>query len=188
MGLIPLLAIILPLSIKGYAEPSVYPKPVLQSNGQAGSYQNPIPTDHSSNSTTVSVNPSSDAKPPTPLLGWDLEWQDWQGLNYTLFGQRPRGLYWADDEEKPSFPALFMDRAELTGKFGGRVDLDAAFFVNPDGMGKVSNQLEVRRWRFHTTGDAIILVPFSLCCGTVILAGMPKSSVQGWQDLAYFIS
>jgi len=27
----------------------------------------------------------------------------------------------------------------------------------------------------------------SVCCRTVILAGMPKSSVQGWQALAYFV-
>lgn len=50
---------------------------------------------------------------------------------------------------------------ELTGKFGGRVDLDTAFYVNGDGMGPVANQVELRRWRFYTTGDAILLLPFS---------------------------
>jgi hypothetical protein len=28
-------------------------------------------------------------------------------------------------------------------------------------MGPVSDDVEIRRWRFYTTGDAIVLVPFS---------------------------
>lgn len=50
---------------------------------------------------------------------------------------------------------------QLTGKIGGRVDLDAAVFVNGGGMEPVPDDVEVRRWRFYTTGDAILLVPFS---------------------------
>lgn len=66
-----------------------------------------------------------------------------------------------DDEELPSFPSLFTDRVKVTGKIGGRVDLDAAFFVNSNGMEPTPNIVELRRWRFYTTGDAIFLVPFS---------------------------
>lgn len=93
---------------------------------------------------------------------WNLEWRGWDGLHYTFFGSRPRGgRALTDDEELPSFPSLFTDRVKVTGKIGGRVDLDAAFFVNANGMEPTANIVELRRWRFYTTGDAIFLVPFS---------------------------
>ncbi len=93
---------------------------------------------------------------------WDLEWQGWYGLHYTFYGSRPKGgRALTDDEEAPSFPSLFTDRVKLSGKIGGRVDLDAAFFVNGNGMEPTPNLVELRRWRFYTTGDAILLVPFS---------------------------
>jgi len=93
---------------------------------------------------------------------WNLEWQGWDGLHYTFYGSRPRGgRAFTDDEETPSFPSLFTDRVKLSGKIGGRVDLDAAFFVNGNGMEPTANIVELRRWRFYTTGDAIFLVPFS---------------------------
>jgi len=94
---------------------------------------------------------------------WNLEWQGWNGLHYTLYGSRPkgRGRALTDDEETPSFPSLFTDRIKLSGKIGGRVDLDTALFVNGNGMEPTANIVELRRWRFFTTGDAIFLVPFS---------------------------
>ena len=94
---------------------------------------------------------------------WNLAWQRWNGLHYTLYGSRPkgRGRALTDNEETPSFPSLFTDRIKLSGKIGGRVDLDSAFFVNGNGMEPTANIVELRRWRFFTTGDAIFLVPFS---------------------------
>ncbi|MCX7111268.1 MAG: porin [Proteobacteria bacterium] len=93
---------------------------------------------------------------------WNLEWQGWDGLHYTFYGSRPKGgRALTDDEEAPSFPSLFTDRVKLSGKIGGRVDLDAAFFVTGNGMEPTPNIVELRRWRFYTTGDAILLVPFS---------------------------
>jgi len=94
---------------------------------------------------------------------WNLEWQGWNGLHYTLYGSRPngRGRALTDDEETPSFPSLFTDRIKLSGKIGGRVDLDTSFYVNGNGMEPTANIVELRRWRFFTTGNAIFLVPFS---------------------------
>ena len=94
---------------------------------------------------------------------WNLQWKGWNGLHYTLYGSRPngRGRALTDNEETPSFPSLFTDRIKLSGKIGGRVDLDSAFFVNGNGMEPTANIVELRRWRFFTTGDAIFLVPFS---------------------------
>jgi phosphate-selective porin OprO/OprP len=94
---------------------------------------------------------------------WQLEWRGWDGLHYTLYGNRPKGRGWAltDDDKTPAFPSLFTDRVMLSGKIGGRVDLDAAFFVPGDGMEPTSNIVELRRWRFYATGDAIFLLPFS---------------------------
>jgi len=83
------------------------------------------------------------------------------GLHYTLFSRRAAGWSWVKDEDKPAFPSLFLDRAELEGKIGGRLDLDVAFFVNGDGMGQVANQVEVRRSRFYTSGALETAVRFS---------------------------
>lgn len=106
--------------------------------------------------------------PPSPVglpdkrrFAWDINWQGWDGLHYGLYRQRDRGQAWTDDAENPSFPSLFTDRWSLRGKFGGRVDLDSAFFVNGGGIEAVPSQVELRRWRFYLTGDAVFLVPFS---------------------------
>lgn len=101
--------------------------------------------------------------------GWS--WQGWDGLHYNLSRQNRSGWAWTKDEKKPALPSLFLDRLEVTGKIGGRVDLDAAFFVNGDGMPPEANQLEVRRWRFYTTGDAILLVPFSYSVNVMAVNG-----------------
>ena len=110
----------------------------------------------------VPVTPKQPAPEMVPFH-WNLEWQGWNGLHYSFFGSRPKGRGWAltDDEATPSFPSLFTDRAKLSGKIGGRVDLDTAFFVNGNGMEPTANIVELRRWRFFTTGDAIFLKPFS---------------------------
>lgn len=92
---------------------------------------------------------------------WDLEWRGWDGLHYKLYGSRHRGFAVTNDEQRPAFPSLFTDRAMISGKIGGRVDLDGAFFVPADGMEAQANIVELRRWRFFTTGNAIFLIPFS---------------------------
>lgn len=97
----------------------------------------------------------------SPEAYWGLSWRGWNGLHYTLHGQHPVGWAWTRDEEEPPFPSLFLDRVDLTGKLGGRVDLDAASFVSGGGMGKVADQVELRRWRFYFSGNAIFLAPFS---------------------------
>ena len=113
----------------------------------------------------------SDSPPPWAEGRWSLSWQGWDGLHYSFFGQRPTGRFWSKDEEQPAFPSLFLDRVDVAGKIGGRVDLDAAFFVDGDGMGPVANQVELRRWRFFTTGDAIFLVPFSYSATVMAVNG-----------------
>ncbi|WP_045227142.1 hypothetical protein [Methyloterricola oryzae] len=75
-------------------------------------------------------------------------------MHYAFLRQNRSGWAWPVDEDKPA--GLFLDRMLLTGKIGGRMDLDAAFFVNGDGMEPVANQVEARRWRIHTSGDATL--------------------------------
>lgn len=103
----------------------------------------------------------SDIPPAGPTADWDLSWRGWDGLHYTVYGQHPAGWAWTRGEKAPPFPSLFLDRVEATGKVGGRVDLDVAFFVNGGGMAPVADQIDLRRWRFFTRGDMTLLVPFS---------------------------
>jgi phosphate-selective porin OprO/OprP len=109
--------------------------------------------------------------PPWAVTRWDWSWQGWDGLHYHFFRQNRSGWIWTRDEEKPAFPSLFLDRVDVAGKIGGRVDLDAAFFVNGGGMDPQANQVEVRRWRFYATGDAILLVPFSYSVNVMAVNG-----------------
>jgi len=101
------------------------------------------------------------ASPGARRVEWDFAWRGWDGLHYSLHTYHPRGFNLTDDEQAPAFPSLFTDRMAWSGKIGGRVDLDAAFFVSSGGSEPVPNQVELRRWRFFASGDAIVLVPFS---------------------------
>lgn len=96
-----------------------------------------------------------------PSWSWDFNWRGWDGLHYSLRVDRPRGRVWTDDPERPGFPSLFTDRVILEGKIGGRVDFDTAFFAGGNGMGPHANRVELRRWRFFATGEAIVLVPIA---------------------------
>lgn len=106
------------------------------------------------------VKPLAEASAKSQL-SWEINWRGWDGLHYSLNRQRGRGQAWTEDPDKPSFPSLFTDRWGIEGKFGGRVDLDTAFFVNGAGFQSVPNQVELRRWRFYLAGDAIFLIPLS---------------------------
>ena len=112
-----------------------------------------------------------DASRPWAVTRWDWSWHGWDGLHYHFLRRNRSGWIWTRDEEKPALPSLFLDRVDATGKVGGRVDLDAAFFVNGDGMAPEANQVKVRRWRFYTTGDAILLVPFSYSVNVMAVNG-----------------
>ncbi len=103
-----------------------------------------------------------DSSPPAKAdLYGSLDWRGWQGLQYKGSVRHPYDWKWTDDEQDPSFPSLFLDRLTINGKFGARVDLDAAAYAPADGIGPVADRLQVRRWRVYTTGDAIVVVPFS---------------------------
>ena len=108
--------------------------------------------------------PHAKASPGSgPTVDWHLTWQGWNGLHYRLHARRGegRGKAWTNDPEKPAFPSLFMDHVRLDGKIGGRVDFDTAYFVDSTGAGPHGIRMELRRWRFFATGEAIVLVPFA---------------------------
>lgn len=102
---------------------------------------------------------------------WDWAWEGWDGLHYAICRGNRSGWAWTQDEKNPDFPSLFLDRVAIGGKIGGRVDLDAAAFVNGDGMEPVPNGTEVRRWRFFTSGDGIFLIPFSYSVNLMAVSG-----------------
>jgi len=106
---------------------------------------------------------------PWALTRWTWSWKGWDGLHYAFLRQNRSGWAWPVDDDKPA--GLFLDRMVLSGKIGGRVDLDAAFFVNGDGMEPVANQVEVRRWRFYASGDATLLLPFSYSVNVMAVDG-----------------
>ena len=133
--------------------------PILGRPAQSPDNISPAEPPHNTAVAPEALPPSAPEKVPSH---WNLEWRGWDGLHYTFYGSRPKGgRALTDDEEAPAFPSLFTDRVKVNGKIGGRVDLDAAFFVNGNGMEPTANIVELRRWRFYTTGDAIFLVPFS---------------------------
>jgi phosphate-selective porin OprO/OprP len=152
----------LPFSAKLAALPvdeANLPIPILDRPAQPSDNFNPAELSQNTGVAPAALEASAPEKVPSH---WSLEWRGWDGLHYTFYGSRPRGgRALTDDEFSPSFPSLFTDRVKVRGKIGGRVDLDAAFYVNGNGMEPTANIVELRRWRFYTTGDAIFLVPFS---------------------------
>ena len=118
---------------------------------------------------TTSVRSATPSSAQAGLHG-GLDWRGWQGLHYEGSAQHPRDWKWTDDEKEPSFPSIFLDRLTMKGKVGARVDLDAAAFAPADGLGPVANDVQVRRWRVYTTGDAIVVVPFSYTLSVVAVA------------------
>lgn len=99
-----------------------------------------------------------------------MDWRGWEGLHYQGAARHGRDWKWTDDERQPMFPSLFLDRLTLAGKFGARLDLDAAVFAPADGFGAAANGVQVRRWRLYTSGDAITLMPFSYTLSIVAVA------------------
>ncbi len=110
------------------------------------------------------------SRPARLELGGSLDWRGWQGLRYEAYARRPQAWKLTDDEAEPSFPSIFFDRLSIKGKFGARVDLDAATFASGDGLAQVPDQVQVRRWRVYTAGDAIMLIPFSYTFSVIAVA------------------
>jgi phosphate-selective porin len=103
-------------------------------------------------------------------IGGSLDWRGWQGWHYEGYVRHRHDWKWTDDDKEPSFPSIFLDRLSIQGKFGARVDLDAAAFAPADGLGPVANGVQVRRWRIYTSGEAIAVIPFAYTFSVVAVA------------------
>lgn len=100
-----------------------------------------------------------------PGPGGSLEWRGWQGLHFEA-----RAGGGVEEAEAAPSPALYFDRLAVRGKLGARVDLDAAAYAGADGMGRIDNGVQLRRWRLHASGDAVAALPFSYTFSVVAVA------------------
>ncbi len=98
---------------------------------------------------------------------WNLEWQGWEGIQFeavqktqlknpmATLGLQPEG-----DGPRP-LSHLHLEQVKMSGKLGGRLEVDAATFVTTGDLTGFDPGIELRRLRITLGGDCILILPVS---------------------------
>ena len=86
---------------------------------------------------------------------WDFSWRGWDGL-YMSASQKTRF-------KNPVTPlhVFNFEQVKVTGKIGGRLEVDGAAFSTTGNLTGFDNGVELRRARITAKGDVLLAVPFS---------------------------
>jgi phosphate-selective porin OprO/OprP len=85
---------------------------------------------------------------------WDSSWRGWEGLHFSA--SKKTRL----PESITGLSILTFDKVELTGKLGGRLEVDAAAFTTKGNLTGFDNGIELRRARITASGESILTLPF----------------------------
>lgn len=117
--------------------------------------------------TTVRVEtaPESGAAPKPKTFEWNLCWGGWDGLEMTLTEKtrwvHPLQALGLLPPRSVNLPVIHVDQVKLEGNLGGLLEVDGAAFSTTDALTAFDDGVQLRRARVVTSGDAILLVPFS---------------------------
>ena len=108
---------------------------------------------HAADAAAPAVEPAAAEADGDLPFEWAFEWRGWDGLHF-LASQRTGA-----PDELTGRRFVDLERVQVRGRVGARLDLDAATFGGPvlDG---VAGGTDVRRARINVRGDSLFIVPF----------------------------
>jgi phosphate-selective porin OprO/OprP len=123
--------------------------------------------------TPGAVGATSSVKAGEKSFQWKVSWDGWSGLHYNLsqrtgIKEPPAALepkILADVREKNqgtnASPVFRLEELKMSGKFGAKLQVDAAAFVVGNQFKGFDDGVELRRARIYARGDCLLLLPVS---------------------------
>jgi phosphate-selective porin OprO/OprP len=96
---------------------------------------------------------------------WKLGWEDWNGLGFGLTARTRIGDPLAEWRQNVrgtnALPILQLEELQMSGKFGVKLQVDAADYVTSKEFQDFDPGVELRRARVYAKGDCILVLPVS---------------------------
>lgn len=117
---------------------------------------------------------------------WTFSWEGWDGL-YVGISRRtrlsnPREMLGLPPAGTNAFSGLELERVEMGGTIGGRLDVDGAAFLTTGNLSGFVDDAEIRRALVSARGDCILVLPVSY----VVELGYRPNRI--FLDQAYLLS